>query len=142
MEKVEYQAKSLADLDLVAAKLVAKFRPGGVIGLSGPLGAGKTALVKAIARQLGIKDQVISPTYLYHQVYEAPELRVHHLDLYRIKSMGDFEALDIPLDDDRGFFLIEWIENVPELLPIADFCLRFKLSGETRIIEEVLCKDL
>lgn len=140
MAKTQYQAESLHQLDSVAKEIAGRLKPGMVVGLIGPLGAGKTTLVKAVAKQLGVKEQVISPTYLYHQVYDTTRLRLHHLDLYRLKSQEDFEALDIPIHDEGGLFLIEWIDNIPELMAQADICFKISVKGESRLIEEVPCQ--
>jgi len=63
-------------------------QPGLVIGLSGDLGAGKTQLVKGIARGLGITAQVHSPTFTLVNEYGGGRLRLFHLDLYRLETRG------------------------------------------------------
>jgi len=93
------------------------------IALMGNLGAGKTAFVKAFCRRLNVEDNVSSPTFALVNEYvfldeNAEEQPIHHLDLYRLKSMD--EALDIGIEeylDDAHYCLIEWPEIIAELLP-------------------------
>lgn len=139
MDTTQVQAVTLEELRQIANGLVSLLRPGMVIGLSGQLGAGKTTFVKALAELLGIQDDVISPTYVYHQSYElsrpiAGIHRLHHLDLYRIHSDTDFKALDLSIDDPQGVVLIEWIEQVPQVLATADLIISFALDHEIRTL--------
>lgn len=85
-------------------------RPGLVVGLQGPLGAGKTVFTKGIAKGLGVREwrYVTSPTFAIHNVYRG-RLRLHHLDLYRLSDSGELENLG--LDDCLYGFdvcVIEW----------------------------------
>src|SRR5436190_8187324 len=87
-----------------------------VLGLSGDLGAGKTQLVKGLARGLGITARVHSPTFALVHVYEGGRLTLFHLDLYRLDTPE--EILSAGLDDylrPDGVTVIEWAEKVPSL---------------------------
>lgn len=128
----------------VAAKNFAnELQPAQLIGLKGALGAGKTTFVKEVAKALGVDADVISPTFVYHQTYELPEpvrgiLRLHHLDLYRLRGDEDLDALGIELDDQGGVYLAEWLENVPKLARRASGQLRFLLNSDgTRSLEQL-----
>jgi tRNA threonylcarbamoyladenosine biosynthesis protein TsaE len=83
-----------------------------VIALSGDLGAGKTQLVKGIARGLGITSRVHSPTFTLVNVYSGGRLPLFHLDLYRLETRGQILAagLDEYLNPD-GAAVIEWAER-------------------------------
>jgi len=93
------------------------------IALSGDLGAGKTAFVKAFCRRLKVEGNVTSPTFALVNEYvflgeNGREQSIHHLDLYRLKSVD--EALDIGIEnylDDGYYCLIEWPEIILGLLP-------------------------
>ncbi len=87
-------------------------RAGLVIGISGDLGAGKTQLVKGIARGLGIAARVHSPTFTIVNVYEGGRLALFHLDLYRLETREQIHAagLDEYLQPD-GVSVIEWAER-------------------------------
>lgn len=93
--------------------------PGDVIALVGELGAGKTTLVKGIARGLGVADKraVKSPTFSLIHRYEG-RIPIHHFDVYRLK--GTQEMFDLGSDEmiyGDGVAIIEWADKVPECLP-------------------------
>jgi tRNA threonylcarbamoyladenosine biosynthesis protein TsaE len=87
--------------------------------LEGAVGVGKTELVKTVASERGLQG-VRSPTFAFHQVYEGSRLRLHHLDLYRLKNEDELESVgfwDLFNDPDSVFF-IEWPDLIqPEAWP-------------------------
>jgi tRNA threonylcarbamoyladenosine biosynthesis protein TsaE len=87
--------------------------PGLVIALSGDLGAGKTQLVKGIARGLGISARVQSPTFTLVNVYEGGRLKLFHLDLYRLDTPQQIAGagLDDYLETPDGVTVVEWAEH-------------------------------
>jgi tRNA threonylcarbamoyladenosine biosynthesis protein TsaE len=89
---------------------------GQVIALSGELGAGKTQLVKGIARGLGITARVHSPTFTLVNEYDDGRLRLFHLDLYRLETREQIlsAGLEEFLDPD-GVTVIEWAEKMPSV---------------------------
>ena len=90
---------------------------GTIIALSGPLGSGKTTLVKGIAQSLDIHEAVTSPTFTIIQEYDG-RLALHHMDLYRIDSVEEFDLLGAEeLFYQQGVTVIEWSEKISELLP-------------------------
>src|SRR2546426_273058 len=93
-------------------------KPGWVIGLSGDLGAGKTQLVKGLARGLGIKACVQSPTFALVNEYHGGRLPLAHLDFYRLETPAQIIAagLEEYWLKPTGVTVIEWIERWPELL--------------------------
>lgn len=108
------------DLVVAAREFAATIKPGDIIGLRGELGAGKTTFVKLVAKTLGVRDEVISPTFVYHQTYTLPKSvrgieRLHHLDLYRLSRDTELDALGIEIDDELAVYFIEWINHAPEL---------------------------
>jgi len=89
----------------------AEAEPGWVIGLEGDLGAGKTQLVKGIARGLGITDPVTSPTFTLVCEYEG-KLPLHHLDFYRLENDEQILAAGLePYFTPEGITVIEWINR-------------------------------
>jgi len=98
--------------------IAAALRTGEAVCLSGPLGAGKSTLARALVRALTTPgEEVPSPTFTLAQFYEGPRLKVAHFDLYRL-SQPD-EAYEIGLDEalDDGAVVIEWPERLQGALP-------------------------
>jgi tRNA threonylcarbamoyladenosine biosynthesis protein TsaE len=84
-------------------------RAGDLVLLYGELGAGKTTLVRGIARGVGFRGRVSSPTFALAHVYRGKRLTLHHLDLYRLKDGDTGElGLDELLHDPRGAVVVEW----------------------------------
>ena len=106
MEK--FISKSQKDTEKIGQKLAKRLiTDGGIVLLEGPLGAGKTALVKGIARGLGIKRPISSPTFVFLKIYD----QLYHLDLYRLNSPEEFEILgvrELIENNDKKIFVIEW----------------------------------
>lgn len=116
---------SKKDIGVIAAKLLAGLSKGEtatVIALSGDLGAGKTTLTQELARQLGVTETVISPTFVIMKEYaitRGPYAQLVHIDAYRLESAAELERLgwyDL-LRDAKNLILIEWPEKVPEAIP-------------------------
>jgi tRNA threonylcarbamoyladenosine biosynthesis protein TsaE len=98
----------------LGARLAAVARPGDVIALTGPLGAGKTSIARGLLAALGLEDEAPSPSFAIVQPYDPPEVRlpVLHVDLYRIEDPA--EAEELGLDDARGdaLLIVEWPERL------------------------------
>lgn len=93
-----------------------------VVALVGDLGAGKTTFTQGFASGLGLKERMISPTFLIHRNYRiknGPYKEFFHCDLYRIQSVKELKAIGFPaaLKDSRNLFLIEWADRFPAILP-------------------------
>ncbi len=99
-----------------------QLRPGSVVGLYGPLGAGKTTLVKGIARSLNIEEAVTSPSFTLIAEYdgsrEGNPVTLFHIDLYRISHPQEIEDLGMEeILNGEGISVIEWAEKASEFLP-------------------------
>jgi tRNA threonylcarbamoyladenosine biosynthesis protein TsaE len=107
--------------------------PGAIVALVGPLGAGKTHLVRAIAEGLGLRDgrAVTSPTFgLIHEY--SGRLPIYHFDVYRLRRVSEF--LDLGVNeyfDSGGVCLIEWADKVASCLPPEHLLLEFEVTGES-----------
>ena len=116
-----------------AGKYAATLKPYDVVILDGEMGAGKTAFVKGLAKGLGIKEEVTSPTYAYMNDYDG---RLFHYDCYRIESAEQAERMGLAdYFDMGGICVIEWAQNIAPLLP--ENCKRVtikKLGGNAREI--------
>jgi len=88
-----------------------RLRPGDLILLTGPLGAGKTTFVRGLARGAGSEAQVASPTFQLVRIYPG-RVQLAHVDLYRVKAAG--ELADLGLDEliDEGAVVVEWGDRI------------------------------
>ena len=94
----------------VGARLARCLRPGDVVLFYGPLGAGKTTLIRAMARALGVTDPVRSPSFTIANIYAAP-ITVNHLDLYRLDDIRDEDSLGLEeYVSEDAVTLVEWPE--------------------------------
>lgn len=109
-----------------ATKLVPYLNPPLIITFSGDLGAGKTTIVRAMLKCLGVTSAIKSPTFSLVESYLCQQKQIHHFDLYRIHHEDELEYLGF-----RDYFThesiccIEWAENAGKTLPKVD--IRFKL---------------
>lgn len=106
-----------------------------VVALAGPLGSGKTTLVRGCLRALGHDGKVRSPTYTLVEPYALGTRRVLHLDLYRIADPGELDALG--LREEAGgdaLWLIEWPERGRGHLPAADVTLALDYADAGRSV--------
>jgi len=94
-----------------------RLAPGSIVTLDGPLGAGKTTLVQAIAQGLGVQAGATSPTYTYVHRYEGRRGAVYHLDCYRLKHPDDAADLDWEAIVKADAALIEWPEKAGDWVP-------------------------
>ncbi len=117
------------DLAPVAAAVCADLRPGDIVELRGPIGAGKTTLVQACARELSVVEPVTSPTFALAHRY-AGRVPVAHLDLYRLEGAPAREPGDLLdyLGDDAVAF-IEWPELGRAWLPAASLTVEIAVDG-------------
>jgi tRNA threonylcarbamoyladenosine biosynthesis protein TsaE len=111
----------LAASESLGARLAAMLRPGDVVTLSGPLGAGKTSIARGLLAALGLAGEAPSPTFAIVQPYAPPEVRlpVLHVDLYRIEDAAELEELGL---DDALYdsaLIVEWPERAPGAWPEA-----------------------
>jgi len=110
---------------------------GAVIGLSGPLGAGKTTLARGIAEGMGIDEGYIvsSPTYTIMQSYPCSERNLYHIDLYRINNPDDLESTGYrDYVGGNTVLMVEWPEREPSVLPSENLIVRIDYLEEGREI--------
>ena len=114
---MEYLSHSVEETEAIAEALGRRLTGGSVVAYRGGLGMGKTAFTRGLARGLGCRGRVTSPTFTIVNEYDGPT-PLFHFDVYRLE---DAEALfDIGWDDylDRsGVCAVEWSENIAEFIP-------------------------
>ncbi len=101
----------------LGARLAATVSAGDVIGLSGPLGAGKTTLARGLIAKLTGAREAPSPTFALVETYETPALSLWHFDLYRLEKPEEAWELGLEEAFGSGAALIEWPERIAALLP-------------------------
>lgn len=137
---MEYLSKSLEDTQNIAKKVLSSLKGGEVLALSGELGAGKTALTQALARELGVKDNVNSPTFVIMKVYDCEHdiiKKLIHIDAYRIKDEKEVITIGAPeyFNAPGTLTVIEWPENIKKILPSDSIQIHItNPDKETRII--------
>lgn len=117
---MEFISRNANQTRRVGMHLGALLCPGDVVCLIGDLGAGKTTMVQGISAGWGSLDQVSSPTFVLVNVYRRhDQIRLFHLDAYRLS--GPAEALDLDIDAyiEQGPLVIEWADRIQEALPSA-----------------------
>lgn len=122
----------------VGRRLAKVLRAGDVVTLSGPLGVGKTELVRAALAALGERGEVPSPTFAIVQPYEALEPPVWHVDLYRLEHPDELDELGLDSLEEAALF-VEWPEkagagNWPEALRLR---IDFAEHGARRLTADV-----
>ena len=129
MNEEEFITKSSEETQKIAEKIAKGLKGGEVLALFGDLGAGKTTFVQGLAKGLGVKGRIISPTFIILRTYplrqslsEASPLKdknFYHVDLYRIESEKEVEEIGLKeiLKDRKDIVAIEWAEKIQNILP-------------------------
>ena len=116
---------------------------GMVIGVAGDLGSGKTTLVRALLRRLGVAGSVKSPTFALLEPYEVSRLHLYHFDFYRFKNPSEFHESGFQeLFQPGNICLVEWPERAGGYLPAVDLNIRlsfldFGRSADVRANTEI-----
>jgi tRNA threonylcarbamoyladenosine biosynthesis protein TsaE len=126
---VEVQVATAGDMRELGARLATRLRPGDLVVLAGPLGAGKTVLVSGIAAGLGAAGPVTSPTFVIARVYADGRLPLVHVDAYRLGSVAEVDDLDLDADAGDCVTVVEWGAGLVEAL--AEAHLRVEISRPT-----------
>lgn len=136
----EFEVKSIEDLQKPAQKIAELATNYPVIAFNGPMGAGKTTLIKQVCAQLHVTDETGSPTYSLVNEYATQSGKpVYHFDFYRINDLE--EALDmgaLEYFDSGNTCLIEWPEKVETLLPKQILLVNIEIKESYRIITIIL----
>ncbi len=126
-----------AATEALGAELAATLRPGDLVILEGDLGAGKTALARAIIRSLAGDPalEVPSPTFALVQPYDTPAGPVLHADLYRLGDPREVDELGL-LDNPKAIVLVEWAARAPEIVAAATVVVELAIppGGEGRLV--------
>ena len=112
------QVYTLEQTDQVAAQLVQKYAMHPVWVFQAPMGAGKTTLIAAIGRALGIQQAMSSPTFSIMNEYEVQGKLIYHMDWYRLESEAEARQAGVEAAmEEADLSLVEWPEKAPNLVP-------------------------
>ena len=128
-------SRSIEDTMELAENIESEKFPGMIICLDGELGSGKTVFVKGFAKSLGIEENITSPTFNIVKEYNAGEMPLYHMDVYRLEE--DDESIGFQdYFNGGGITIIEWSELIEDSLPAERLDIKFKVIDEdTRVIK-------
>lgn len=126
---------SFEETQQLGEQFAQKVHGGDAILLFGDLGAGKTTFMQGLAKGLGIRHRIISPTFIIVRKYEVPIGTItylYHIDLYRTETEADLKGLGIPeiLEEKNAVVAIEWCEKLGSLLPKKRWEVAFEWVNE------------
>lgn len=131
MESIKIEVNGLSGLDEAAKKIVETTKDEQIFIFEGEMGAGKTTLIKALAKEMGVNKVVTSPTFSIVNEYEANGKVIYHFDFYRIKNLQ--EAYDIGYEEyfySENICFIEWPEKIAPLLPLHFVKIEISVQNE------------
>ncbi|MGZ3865449.1 MAG: tRNA (adenosine(37)-N6)-threonylcarbamoyltransferase complex ATPase subunit type 1 TsaE [Bacteroidia bacterium] len=135
MNKLSFASVTLEVLHEVARDIIANLGDKKTILFYGEMGSGKTTLIKEICRELGVKDNMSSPTFSLVNEYNGTKSKIYHFDLYRVKNFE--ECLDIGMEEylySGNYCFIEWPDVAKQIIPEDAAKVFIEGSGEMRSI--------
>jgi tRNA threonylcarbamoyladenosine biosynthesis protein TsaE len=138
-----FRSVTVSDLESLAKEIVGKINTIKVWLFKGEMGSGKTTLIKAVCKVLGVNEATSSPTFSIVNEYQTLDNgKVYHFDFYRIKD--EVEAVDIGTEEYfySGYpCLIEWPEKIPSLIPLQYAEVRIQVETDTKRIIALAVHD-
>ena len=119
-------------------RLAAVLRPGDLLILIGPLGAGKTALTQGIGAGLGVRGRVVSPTFVIARVHTGGRLPLVHVDAYRLGSLDEVDDLDLDVSLADSVTVVEWGAGLVEHLAEARLEISLTRQDDSEVRELTL----
>jgi len=129
---MELLVNNLAELDATAASILSFAPQNRVFVFYGEMGAGKTTLIKSLCKELGVTDNISSPTFAIVNEYQAVSNTIYHFDFYRLKT--ETEAMDMGFEEylySNNYCFIEWPEKIPELLPERYISIKIQVVADS-----------
>ena len=134
----KYELGELGDVVRELAELLPEV---GVLAVHGEMGVGKTTLVKELCKELGVLDEVNSPTFGLVNVYKAGNREINHVDLYRLKNAEEADTAGVfELFYSNALTIVEWPERIADELPLEmmllkiDLCENFNHDSSRRLV--------
>ncbi len=131
---MEVLTKSAKETKALGKKIAANLKGGAILALTGELGSGKTTFAQGLAKGLGIKQRIISPTFILVRKYDLESKNFYHIDLYRLETEIEREVRNLGIeeiwDDSENIVVIEWAEKIKKMIPENATWIEFKNLGE------------
>ena len=135
MPGIELDVPEATDMEALGARLAAKLGKVRLVYVHGPLGAGKTTLVRGLLRALGHVGAVKSPTFTLVEPYELGGLPIYHFDLYRLNDPEELEFLGMrDYLHGKGVCVVEWAERAQGVLPAPDIDVMIQATEKGRMV--------
>ena len=131
MERFEFDIFKCDQMNEFGLKIASKVPNGTVIALLGDLGAGKTTLVRGVAKGLNFNEVVQSPTFNIMKLYLKGDRPLIHIDAYRLADLNTDIGLDEYIGYETGLTMIEWPLFIEKLLPKDTLWIKITNIGET-----------
>ena len=128
---MEFISHSEKDTEKFAKKFASSLKGDEIILLEGDLGAGKTTFTKSLAKALGIKEHITSPTFTLVNEYHSGKFTLFHFDMYRLED--ESEAIELGLDEyfnAKAISIIEWPMRIKNLLPAKHILINIEKIDE------------
>jgi len=121
---------TLAEMDDVAQSLMKKFGSKSIWAFHAPMGAGKTTLITALCKILGVQDRVNSPTFAIMNEYQGLGKVIYHMDWYRLENDGEARRAGVEMAmEDSDYCFIEWPEKAINLIPSDALHIEIEILG-------------
>lgn len=121
---------TIAEIDDVAQSLMKKFASKSVWAFDAPMGAGKTTLITALCKILGVQDRVNSPTFAIMNEYQGLGKVIYHMDWYRLENDAEARRAGVEMAmEDSDYCFIEWPEKAINLIPADALHIEIEILG-------------
>lgn len=134
----EVVTSSIEETQEFAQEFAKSLKPGNIVALYGELGAGKTIFVQGLAKGLGFRGKVFSPTFIFMRPYKISNQKskiktLYHIDLYRLEEIADLKNIGIEefISEKNSVSAIEWAEKIEHLLPKKVIKIKMERISET-----------
>lgn len=122
-----------ADTHDFGRRLASLLRAGDLVILTGPLGAGKTALTQGIGASLGVSGRVVSPTFVIARVHQGGRLPLVHVDAYRLSSLDEVDDMDLDVAVAESVTVVEWGAGLVEQLSESRLEVRLDRQPDSEV---------
>lgn len=133
MKKLIFHSSNLKETQTFARKLASCLNKGDIVFFSGPIGAGKTIMVKEIANFFGVKEKITSASFSLMKKYFGTKQNLYHIDLFRLDEGEMFNlGFEEMLEDETSLILAEWPEAAKDFFPKSRLEIEIVLQKEDK----------